>query len=91
MSQPSQSSVSVLSQLLEPIGRSMPPEFARGLASLRASADVRARIEELADKCNEGDLNPEERAEYDSSIDALNVISILQAKARGVLSRPSRT
>ena len=87
MSQLQQTSTNVLSQLLEPVGRMMPVEFARGLAALRATPEVQARIDELADKCNEGQLTAEERAEYDAYIDAIDVISILQAKARGVLAR----
>lgn len=87
MSQLQQPPTNVLSQLLEPVGQMMPPEFARKLAALRATPEVQARIDELADKCNEGDLTPEERAEYDAYIDAIDVISILQAKARGVLAR----
>jgi hypothetical protein len=77
----------VLSQLLEPVGRLMPVEFARDLAALKATPEVQARIDELADKCNEGELTEEERTEYDAYVDAIDVISILQAKARSVLSR----
>lgn len=87
MSQPRQPTTDVLSRLLEPVGRMMPREFARELAALRATPEVQARIDELADKCNEGDLTPEERAEYDAYVDAIDVISILQVKARAVLSR----
>jgi hypothetical protein len=77
----------VLSQLLEPVSRMMPVGFARELAALRATPDVQARIDELADKCNEGQLTDEERAEYDAYVDAIDVISILQAKARAALAR----
>ena len=44
----------------------MTPELARKIADLRTAPEFQARIEELADKCNEGDLTPEERAEYES-------------------------
>jgi hypothetical protein len=77
----------VLSDLLEPIGRFMPVEFARELSALRATPEVQARIDELADKCNEGGLTDEERAEYEAYVDAIDVISILQAQARSVLAR----
>lgn len=82
-------SMEVLSKLLDPVGRMMPTEFARRIVELRASPDVQARIDELADRCNEGELTPEERAEYDAYIDAIDVVSILQAKARSVLASRS--
>ena len=55
----------VLNQLLEPVGRSITPGLARELVDLRASPDVQARIDDLAEKCNEGTLSPEEQAEYE--------------------------
>ncbi len=47
----------VLFQLLEPVGRMMPVAFARELAALRATPVVQANIDELADKCNEGETH----------------------------------
>lgn len=44
---------------------------------------VQERMEQLADKCDEGELSEDERAEYEMYIVANNMISILQAKARG--------
>ncbi len=54
---------------------------------MRASPKVEGRIEELADKCNEGKLTAEERAEYETHVDSIDVISLLQVKARAVLAR----
>ncbi len=79
----------ILSQLLEPVGQMMPVEFARKLAATRASPEVQARIDELADRCSEGVLTDNERAEYEAYVDAIDVISILQAQARSVLARQS--
>ena len=86
MSQVQQTTNSVLSQLLEPVGRMMPVKFAEELAAMRATPEVQRRIDELAEKCNEGELTPEERAEYEAYVDAIDVISLLQAKARAVLA-----
>ena len=47
-------------------------------------------MDELAEKSTEGKLSPEERAEYEAYIDAIDVISLLQAKARDVLLRQSK-
>jgi hypothetical protein len=77
----------ILSRLLEPVGQMMPAEFARQLSAMRATPEVQARIDELADKSNEGELTDEERAEYLAYVDAIDVIGILQAKARAVLAQ----
>lgn len=75
----------VLEEMLEPIGRALGPESARALASLRPSRKAEERVEELAMKCNEGLLTPEERAEYEAYVNASTLIGILQAKARQTL------
>ncbi len=77
----------ILSQLLEPVGQMMPVEFAQKLATMRASSKVQARIDELADRCTEGELTDQERAEYEAYVAAIDVIGILQAQARSVLAR----
>jgi hypothetical protein len=87
MSQMQQTPTKVLSQLLEPVGQMMPVEFARQLSAMRATPEVQARIDELAQKSNEGELTDEERAEYLAYVDAIDVISILQAKTRSVLAQ----
>ena len=87
MNHPQQTSTAVLSELLEPVGQMMPIDFARKLAALRASPEVQAKIDELADRSNEGQLTAEEEAEYLAYVDAIDVISILQAKARSVIAR----
>jgi len=51
---------------------------------LRASADEQARIDELAEKCNEGQLSANELAEYDDYIQAILIIGILQRKAKRI-------
>jgi hypothetical protein len=83
---------SLLDQLLGPLGRTMTPEFARELVELRAPGEVQARIDELAEKCNEGQLSDEERSEYEDYVRAIHMIGILQKKARKVLAdgNPSR-
>ena len=41
----------------------------------------------LACKCNEGELTPAERYEYERYVTAGNLIAILQAKARLLLTK----
>ena len=73
-------------QLLDPLGQCLTPEVARSLLKVRAPVAAQVRIEALADKSTAGTLNPEEESEYDAYLWAGNLIAILQAKARIVLS-----
>ena len=76
---------SVLDRLLDPITRCLTPESARSLVELRADAVAQARIAELAEKCDEGQITPDERREYETYVHVGNVLAILQAKARLLL------
>ena len=82
----SASATTVLDRLLESVGRTMPPEFARELLEIRAEPDLQARIDDLAAKCNEGQLSDVERAEYDGYIQVIHLVAILQSKARRSLA-----
>lgn len=79
--------LSYLDRLLDPLTDTLTPESASALLDLRADAEVEARIEELRRKANEGTLTPAEDAEYKDFIEAVDLVSILQAKARRFLSR----
>jgi hypothetical protein len=79
----------VLERLLEPVSRSLNVEAARKLIRLKADAKTQARVDELARKCNEGELTPAERAEYERYVTAGTLIAILQAKARLLLAKNS--
>jgi hypothetical protein len=74
-----------LERLVEPVARTLTPEVARALVALRADPALQARMDELAEKCNEGKLTPDEREEYDTSVRFGNFLAILQAKARRLL------
>ena len=76
----------LLDRMLDPLGRSLTPEAARQLADLRADPAAQQRMDELADRCNEGTLTPDERAEYEAYVTAATLIAVLQSKARAVLS-----
>ena len=78
---------SVLDRLLDPVGQSLTPDGARALLAIRADEDTQARIDELADKCTEGTLTAAERGEYEAYVAAIDLVTILQAKARRVLAR----
>ena len=77
----------VLDRLLDSLSACLTPAAARRIAAFRADAATQARIGELADKCNEGELTERERHEYEAYVRAIDFISILQAKARVALRK----
>jgi hypothetical protein len=77
-----------LAKILDPVAQCFTLEVAKRVAELRADPAVQARIEELAEKCNEGTITPEEMAEYDAYIQALDVVAVLQKTARSLIVQP---
>lgn len=76
-----------LDRYLDPVASAMPLDFARKLVSLQPDPDVVARVQLLAEKCNEGALTDEERDEYQALADAGTLIALLKAKARRILGQ----
>ena len=81
------SMVSYLDRFLEPVTDAFTPELAHRLVDLRADDDLQAEIEVLRHKANEGTLTPDEEAAYKDVVEAIDVISIIQSKARRFLKR----
>jgi len=77
-----------LAKILDPVAQCFTAEVAKRVAELRADPVVQARIDELAEKCNEGTITPEEMAEYDAYIQAMDVVAVLQKKARALIVQP---
>jgi len=77
----------ILDKMLEPVARCWTPAVAQQIAALRAEPLTQARIDELATKCNEGELTDAEQREYAAYVEALDLIGLLQAKARAILAR----
>ena len=76
----------LLDQILDPLSRCLTPEVARRVIELRANPAAQLRMDELAEKCNNGDISPDERAEYEVYVVAGSLIAVLQAKARRLIS-----
>jgi len=76
----------VLDEMLEPVTRAFSRDVAQALVELRASSSAQSRITELAEKCNDGALTPVEQAEYEIYVHTIDLISVLQAKARAWLA-----
>jgi uncharacterized protein YnzC (UPF0291/DUF896 family) len=74
---------------LEPLAGCLSPDVAAKVADLRADDEMQARIDYLAERANEGLLTPDEREEYAGYLHAIDVITVLQAKARSQLRRQS--
>ena len=83
------SPVSYLDRFLEPVAEVFTQEFARHLVELRADDELQAEADALRRKANEGTLTPDDEASYKDFADAVDLLSIIQLKARRFLmSRP---
>lgn len=80
---------SPLDRLLERVTDCLTPEVAAKVVALRADESTQTRLDELADKANEGTLTDAEQSEYAEYVRAIDVIAILQAKARALLRKTS--
>ena len=83
------STVSYLDRFLEPVTESFTPELARAFVELRADDELQAEIEVLRQKANLGTLTPEKEAAYIDFVEAVDVLSIIQSKARRFLASHS--
>jgi hypothetical protein len=79
-------STSLLDQLAEPFAECLTTAAAQKIVALRADEAIQTRVDELADRANQGTLAPEEAAEYDRYLAAFHFVTVMQAKARRVLS-----
>lgn len=81
----------LLDRILDPVSTSLNMEAAQKLVALKADRKLQARVSKLAEKCNEGELTPDERREYELYVMANHFIAILKAKARLILARKGQT
>ncbi len=81
------STTTYLDRFLDPVTDAFTPDMARKVVDLRADAETQARIDVLRHKANEGSLTPDEDAEYKEFVEALDIISIIQSKARKFLAK----
>ncbi|HEV7405311.1 MAG TPA: hypothetical protein VGO11_20375 [Chthoniobacteraceae bacterium] len=68
--------------LFDPAHPSFTEEGVQRLLSLKTNEAEAARMEELAEKANEGQLSEGERRDYETWVRTGTIISLLQAKAR---------
>jgi hypothetical protein len=77
----------VLDEILEPITRCLTVDNAHKVVNYRPRRKALAHIQKLARKCNEGELTPEELAEYESYVFAGEFVALIQAKAHALLKK----
>ena len=73
---------SSLHRFLEQFTETFTPELAQHFANLPPHPDLQARLDELGEKANEGTLTEEERSEYQTYVEAMDVIALLRVKAQ---------
>lgn len=77
--------VAIFSRILESAGESLSVDVAHHILEMRFSAEDKARMHELAEKNQGGEINPQELEELDNHIAAGDILAIWQSKARQVL------
>jgi len=77
----------VLDCFLRPFTECLTPEVAQRIVNLQLDAQSQARLDELAAKANEGQLTDDERQEYEEFVEGIDLMGILKARARTVLTR----
>ncbi|MCG8449514.1 MAG: hypothetical protein MI725_08045 [Pirellulales bacterium] len=78
-----------LDRYLDPVTQVFSPDVAQKILDLKPDTKVLARVEELGQKSNAGDITEAERNEYQSLANAGTLIALLKAKARRFLTRHS--
>jgi hypothetical protein len=85
------STTDLLEQVLDPLVECLTPEAARTVVALRADPELQARLDQLADRANEGSMTPAERAEYEKFRATFHMVTLLQSKARQLLNAQQST
>ena len=76
--------------MLEPIFADLPIDASERIAKFQADDEMQARVEYLASRANEGELTAEERLEYESLIEAGDLVATVQAIARRQIQQRSK-
>jgi hypothetical protein len=78
----------VVDRLVSPLSECLTPESARRLLALKPDPDLQARVDDMATRHTEGQLSPEETAEYGRYVSYVTFIAVLKSKARQLLATP---
>jgi hypothetical protein len=75
------------SRMVDPVLSILTPDQAKSIVNFSLGDAIEKRVEELANKCNEGELTPEECDEYEGYVRANRFLVILKAQARRRLNQ----
>jgi hypothetical protein len=75
----------IWARLIESQPEELTPEAAKYLLGLGFTENDQARLQELADRSQDGTLSEDEGREFDSYLHIGNLLSVMQSKARLVL------
>jgi len=84
---PNREEAAIWARLMQAHGDEVSPEAAEYLLSLAFGDDDRARMQELADRSESGELTDDERREFDGYLHVGNLLALMQSKARVALRR----
>jgi hypothetical protein len=85
------SDTALLDQLLDPFAQCLDAESARRVIEFGISPAVQERVSELAERANSGVLSDDERADYETLVNAADFIAILKLKAQRRLTSNARS
>jgi hypothetical protein len=75
-------------ELIRGLAECLDRESLLALAEFRLPSKAQARLDELADRANEGTITPVERQEYEAFISASEFLGLAQLRARAKLGLP---
>lgn len=75
-----------LDRFLDALVATFSPEVAEQIVGAKAPDELHFRIEQLAEGAEVGTLSADEEIEYKRLVEALDIVSIIQAKARRMSS-----
>ena len=78
-------STAEVDQIFDSLGRCLTVEAATNLQEFRVGDDLQRQLDEWADKSCQGILDAAEREQYESVLRTLNLVAVLQAKARKLI------
>ncbi len=78
---------SPIEKMIEGISKCLDEKSAKRLLRLRADPELQAHLNQLADKCGEGTLTPDEHAEYGACVKLGTYIAMLKSMLRKRLAR----
>ena len=85
------SETTAFDRAVRPLLQIVLPEKAQAIIGFHADPELQERIDELAEKSNEGQLTEIERAEYAGYVRANKFVAILQQHARRLIESQSNT